>query len=633
MSKEMKELREKQEKPYTNLALSGGGVKGAAGIGGAAAMKEEGTLKYIKEIAGSSAGALLASLLAAACDPEDIKNKLRNKNLKEFGKGGEAKTLFRDNLPLREFINDEIKNSFQKNLSSKDFIAKFDDFLLKSDESDRLKFTIAMNRVKEKLKNPKKGVTFADLDLMNKIDPEKFKKLHLTATKVGGATEATIFNAANSPDVSIARAAGASGALPGAFLPVKINGKLYTDGGVMDNTPTRYFEDKDGRTLVVMYMGNTEKSNLQAIHSEQAIKPGNGIGRKAIDYLVSTLVEPKEDYSKLDAITRQDIRDNHALNTVVLDSKDVNIDSFDITPQKFETLFNDGKMAMRQHLLNMVPDYNKSKYEDIEQFAKIVNAVSSSDKVSALNLNEAQKDFIKDVSTLDPQVWGDVFQAADERKKHPSAVPAKEQKQAAREWYDGPGEAMANLVANYVQNISQNDKTTAEDLRANLKDTANELSKAGEIDIAAADAMNFVLYKSQYIKAPEEITAIAQTPEEITAIVDPSKGAKGQKDFAAITEQIDLTTLQILVKIDPPKIESQEDVKALKNIAAIVDPSQGDKGKKDLKAIANQFDPTTLRHLVKIDRPEMEFKDVAITHGKKRLESKLFTKEGSIGIR
>jgi predicted acylesterase/phospholipase RssA len=54
-----KELRIQQEKPYTNLTLSGGGVKGALGIGAAAAMKEEGTLKGIKEIAGSSAGALL----------------------------------------------------------------------------------------------------------------------------------------------------------------------------------------------------------------------------------------------------------------------------------------------------------------------------------------------------------------------------------------------------------------------------------------------------------------------------------------------------------------------------------------------------------------------------------------------
>jgi predicted acylesterase/phospholipase RssA len=566
MKEEMKALREKQVKPYTNLVLSGGGVKGTQAIGFCAAMKEEGILKDIKEIAGSSAGALLASMVAAGCDPEDIKNKLRDKNLREFGKGGIAKTLGRDNLPLRQFLNDEIRNSFQETLNSQDFIAKFDDFLRNSDESDRLKSNIKMNSLKERLANPKKVVTFADLDLMNKIDPEKFKKLHLTATEIlTDATEVTIFNAANSPDVSIAKAAGASGALPAFFKPVTINGKQYSDGGVMDNTPTRYFDDKDGRTLVVMYMDNKEKSNFQAIHSEKAIKPAgsNRIGRWALDSFVSQAVGQKENYSKLDAITRQDIRDNHALDTVVLDSKDVGVADFNITPQKFDTLFNDGKMAMKQHLLNMdpymdpFPDYDKSKYKDIEQFVKIFNAVSSSDKVSALNLNEAQKDFMEDVSALDPQVWGDVLQAADERKD-PSAAPVKEQKRTNRQWNAVLYEPMANLVADYVQNISQNDKTTAKDLRANLKDTAHELSKAGEIDMAAADNMNFIVDKSQYIKPPEKIAAIAQTPEEITAIVDPSQGAKGKKDFAAITEQIDLKKLKHLVKIDQPAIESKD---------------------------------------------------------------------------
>lgn len=90
-------------------------------------------------------------------------------------------------------------------------------------------------------------MTFRDLETMNLIEPSKFKNLHVTATRKDNG-ELKIFNAADTPDVEIALACHASGALPLALKPVKIDGVTYVDGGFRDNTPYQAFEKKSDKT-------------------------------------------------------------------------------------------------------------------------------------------------------------------------------------------------------------------------------------------------------------------------------------------------------------------------------------------------------------------------------------------------
>ncbi|KAI8512053.1 hypothetical protein Bbelb_111530 [Branchiostoma belcheri] len=69
---------------FENLVLKGGGAKGIAYIGAAKVLDEAGILPNIKRFAGTSAGAITATLLAIRIKPEEMLEELSQKNLMDL---------------------------------------------------------------------------------------------------------------------------------------------------------------------------------------------------------------------------------------------------------------------------------------------------------------------------------------------------------------------------------------------------------------------------------------------------------------------------------------------------------------------------------------------------------------------
>jgi NTE family protein len=70
--------------PFENLVFEGGGVKGLAFCGALKVLEERGIITDVKGLAGSSAGAITAGLLACGYTSDEILDALKPKDFNEF---------------------------------------------------------------------------------------------------------------------------------------------------------------------------------------------------------------------------------------------------------------------------------------------------------------------------------------------------------------------------------------------------------------------------------------------------------------------------------------------------------------------------------------------------------------------
>jgi NTE family protein len=181
------------------LVLSGGGIKGLAHIGGLKAMKELHLLKHIKTIVGTSIGALFGYLHTIGYTPEELYEFIMTFDLKK--------------------------------LKSLDPAGFFNDFGL--DNGDR--FIMVLSKMTE-TKGFNKNITFKEL----------FKKTGLTlivSASCMNDKQAYYFSHKNNPDMSVILAVRMSTAFPIYFMPVLYDGKMFLDGGCIDNYPVQLFYD------------------------------------------------------------------------------------------------------------------------------------------------------------------------------------------------------------------------------------------------------------------------------------------------------------------------------------------------------------------------------------------------------
>lgn len=192
-----------QEK-ITNIVFEGGGVKGVAYIGVIKHLDELGILKNIKAFAGSSAGAITASLLAIGCDYNDIVDNLYDINFKNFLDND--KNLFLDAVHL-----------------IKDYGACSGEYFI----------NWLGNIIYKKTNN--KDYTLGDLWNDKKIN------LVITTTELN-SMDPIYLSYKTHPDLSIRYAVRLSMSIPYIFEAVRYNDNIYVDGGLMDNYPLHVFD-------------------------------------------------------------------------------------------------------------------------------------------------------------------------------------------------------------------------------------------------------------------------------------------------------------------------------------------------------------------------------------------------------
>jgi len=189
---------------YENLVLEGGGIKGLAYCGALIALEKKNILEKIKRFAGSSAGAITATLIAIGYNTDEISNITKNTDFKSFldDKTGLIRDLY--------------------NFFTKYGICQGDTF------SNLMKALI-----KNKTGNEK--YTF------NNLYTDTGKELVITGTNLTNMT--TIYYSREKyPDMAIYKAVRISMSIPFLFVPILHDNKYMVDGGVIDNYPIHVFD-------------------------------------------------------------------------------------------------------------------------------------------------------------------------------------------------------------------------------------------------------------------------------------------------------------------------------------------------------------------------------------------------------
>ncbi|KGL63413.1 patatin-like phospholipase family protein [Polaribacter sp. Hel1_85] len=179
IQKNITKLEELDKNIPINLVLSGGGVKSTGHL--ALLEKIEALGLKINAIAGSSGGALVASLYASGVPTKDILKVFKETSIFKISFFSISKAGIFDTLLFRNAIENKIKSKFS--------------------ELQIPIYITASNMQEGKIRYFSKG---------------KLLKPIL-----------------------------ASCAIPGIFSPIKINNVLYSDGGVLDNFPIKPFEKSD----------------------------------------------------------------------------------------------------------------------------------------------------------------------------------------------------------------------------------------------------------------------------------------------------------------------------------------------------------------------------------------------------
>ncbi|MCF6184801.1 MAG: patatin-like phospholipase family protein [Bacteroidales bacterium] len=182
----------------TGLVLSGGGSRGMAHLGVIKALNEKGIFPDV--ISGSSAGAIMGSLIADGHSPDEILTQQTGK----------------------KFLSYTNFNFFRKGLLN--------------------------------FKNLRKMLK--DIYTVENIEDLKIPFYACASNLNEGKAE--YFNSGNLTDIVTA-----SSSVPFIFKPVEINGKTYTDGGLIDNLPIKPLLGKCEKIICVNLIHLKYKENFK----------------------------------------------------------------------------------------------------------------------------------------------------------------------------------------------------------------------------------------------------------------------------------------------------------------------------------------------------------------------------------
>lgn len=197
-----------QPSRYRNLVLEGGGVKGAAYAGALAALDAHGQLASIERVAGTSAGAITALMVALGYTPAEIHDVVLQVDLGDFRDGsfpGDLKRLV-------------------------------DDYGWYKGDDAQCVLECLVER-----KTASKTTTFAQLHRMRQDGQARMRDLVIFGTDVD-TRQSVEFSRHSHPQMSLAAAARISMSIPFFFAARELNDDTFVDGGVLRNYPITAFD-------------------------------------------------------------------------------------------------------------------------------------------------------------------------------------------------------------------------------------------------------------------------------------------------------------------------------------------------------------------------------------------------------
>lgn len=221
------------QRPKIGLALSGGSLRGLAHIGVLKALHEyEIPIDYI---AGTSAGAIVASLYACGYKPDEICSLAHSISISD---------LFTPKLPFVNVLK-KGKQWFSKRRK------RLPSGIISGDKFEQLFNNIYQNTAVNTTKIPL-AITAVDLysaDTVFFISPQRKNK--------------EIINARYCYDTELSKAVRASISIPGIFRPLRYQGMLLVDGAIKNNLPTDILHYMGADYIIAVDLGFSGEANYE----------------------------------------------------------------------------------------------------------------------------------------------------------------------------------------------------------------------------------------------------------------------------------------------------------------------------------------------------------------------------------
>ena len=320
---------------FVNLCLEGGGVKGIAYGGALEELHNRGVLSNIKRVAGTSAGAITAVLLAVGYSYKEVSDIVAGTNFNNFA--DDSYGFVRD---AKRFIKDY---GWHKG----DYFRKWIGRLIKA-------------------KCGKKNLTFAEL----KAIPGKLE-LFMVATNLSDQI-AEIFSWKHTPDMEIRDAARMSMSIPLFFKCVRYgeDKDIMVDGGVSWNYPLNIFDNEE-------YLENSENGEEVSYNDTE----GYVFNHETLGFRLDSKKEIEANRMnwanapvEVDGIlgyasalvgfmlqisNKRHLHKNDWRRTIFIDTLDVSTTDFDISTPKINVLIEQGIAGAKAHL-----DWREAEYSE-----------------------------------------------------------------------------------------------------------------------------------------------------------------------------------------------------------------------------------------------------------------------------
>jgi NTE family protein len=229
-----------------NLVFEGGGVKGIAYVGSLQVLEARDALGSVRNVAGTSAGAITAAFVAVGVTSDELRAILGSTDFASFMDG--PGWVIRDAARLFEHYG----------------VNKGDVF----EQWCREQIGAITRRT---LGEARPDLTFGQLAALAEREPGRFRELFVVTTNLTSQLP-EVFSARTRPDVPVWRAVRMSMSIPLFFEAVTFEQCVYVDGGVSWNYPIDLF---DGVTR-------------QPVLGHPAVPPEVGVSPETLGFYLGT---------------------------------------------------------------------------------------------------------------------------------------------------------------------------------------------------------------------------------------------------------------------------------------------------------------------------------------------------------
>lgn len=318
---------------FKNFVFEGGGVKGIAYAGAIKQLDQKNMLESLSRVAGTSAGAITATLLAMGAGWEDIRDIVGGTDFRKFM--DDSWGLIRDVSRLIKDYGWYKGDAFARWMKKQIYAL-----------------------------TGKQNLTFGELENLKSQNPEKYRSLYIVGTNLSTQLS-EIYSPEHTPEVEIGYAVRVSMSIPFFFAAVKKDDDILVDGGVTWNYPIDLFDDKK-------YLSNPDDSRLVTLPKYPTVYSSTHVyNKETLGFRVDTNDEiavekqswrlpPQEienfgDYAKAligfmtDMANKVHLHQNDWHRTVFIDARGVRTTDFDLPNKKVAELIESGEQGIKEY--------------------------------------------------------------------------------------------------------------------------------------------------------------------------------------------------------------------------------------------------------------------------------------------